>query len=109
MSEYPIKVKWHNDSKALNRFATRELEPLKGTPRNQRDITDKELKTIANAVMGRQKTNIVIKNKTEKELVVNQLERFVNGIAHPSYGAMWANKKISKSVNRKIKRIENYE
>lgn len=107
MTEYPIKVRWSNDSAALNKFLTREIQPLKGTPQDQRDITGSELETIATAVCDREKTNIVIHDEQERELVVAQLRSFTNGIGHPSFGGKWATRGMQQAVKRVISEIEN--
>lgn len=106
MVEYPLTVRWDNDSVALNKFVTRELEPLQGSPPDQRELTDDELETIAACVVDRHRTNIVVRSDRERTLVVDQLRTFANGIAHPARGAKWATPTLHDAVQRRIRKLE---
>jgi hypothetical protein len=102
---YPIKVRFTNDSATCGYFVTRELEPLSGTPEEKREKTNEELETISEAVVGRQKTNIVIEDGEERELVVDALETFRDGIASP-HGGEWAMPIHRKTINRVIEETD---
>lgn len=104
-SRYPIKVSFHNDLQTCYYFVTRELEPLYGTPAEKRALSDDELDTISQAVTGRQRTQIVIRNEEEYDLVTSQLKTFRDGIASPS-GAEWASSKHRKTINRVLTELE---
>ena len=106
MTDYPIKVEWYNENDIVVKFISREIQPLRGTPQSQRDISDEELDIISQAIWQRSKSYIVIENSRERELVLSQLQRFVNGIAHPSYGGEWASKQKAKAVYRAIEEIQ---
>jgi len=107
MTEYPVKVKWPNQSAAHAKFVTRELEPLYGTPEDQRELSDDELDTISEAVVAREKTNIVVENQIELELVVSALRNFVEGIGHPAYGGKWATDQMASAVQRRVDALQD--
>jgi len=109
-TDYPVKVRWRNDSKSLSRFLTRTLEPLEGEPEEMRDQWSlDELNTVAEAVAGRQKTNVVIQNEREHELVIDLLKQHAQGIGHPGHGGKWATNRTHRAVKRVIDELENYE
>lgn len=108
-TEYPIKVRWTNDSEALTKFLTREIEPLEGTyPEQRPNYSDEDLETVREAVCGRSKTYLVIEDNDERELVIGLLERHIEGIGHPDYGGTWANRNLSNAVKRRIEELKQY-
>jgi hypothetical protein len=92
-------VRFLNDSATCTYFVTRELEPRFGTPADKRELTTDELDTVSEAVVGRQRTNIVVRDDEERELVVGVLETFRDGIASP-HGGDWVKPAHRKTVNR---------
>lgn len=106
MTDYPLKIRWHNDGEALNKFLTREIGPLIETPEGQRDTPKEDLDLVAECVADRQKTNIVIENEREHRLVLEKLQSFAGGIGHPSYGGKWADRKLHNAVQRRINQLE---
>lgn len=104
-TKYPQKVRFRNSSDTHTKFVTREIEPLKGSPVEEIPYTEDELETIIQAVIAREKTNVVIASEREKKIVLEALERFRDGIAHPGTGAEWATANHRTALNRVIEGI----
>lgn len=108
MNEYPIKVRWSNDSASLNKFLTRQIEPAKGTPNDRQDFVP-EVPRLAAATVTRQKTNVVIETEEERDALLLMLRQFGGGIAHPASGGKWATKSQHDAIKRVISDIESAE
>jgi chromosome segregation ATPase len=106
---YPIQIRWSNTTDIVSKFSTRELEPLHGTPPEKREITDHELDTLAQVVLARSKEYVVVEDEAELEIVIDGLERFRDGIAHPSYGGTWATRQKANSVDRVLTALKTVQ
>jgi hypothetical protein len=105
-SQYPIKVTWRNDSEALTKVVTRELETRGHNP-DGNTFTPDEIETISMALVARQQSNVVIESANEARLVVKLLNEHVTGIGHPRWGATWATTTLANAVQRRIDMIED--
>jgi hypothetical protein len=103
-SQYPIKVTWRNDTQAMTYVVTRELELREDNPHG---FTPEEIDAITQALVARQKTNVVIETPEEARLVVKLLREHINGIAHPRNGCTWATPSGRRSIERRIEQIED--
>jgi len=65
-----------------------------------------EIDAITQALVARQKTNVVIETPEEARLVVRLLREHINGIAHPRNGCTWATPAGRRAVERRIEQIE---
>ena len=82
---------------------TRELELREDNPHG---FEPDEIDAITQALVARQKTNVVIKTPNEARLVVELLRAHINGIAHPRNGCTWATPAARRSIERRIEQIE---
>jgi hypothetical protein len=82
---------------------TRELELREDNPHG---FEPGEIDAITQALVARQKTNVVIKTPNEARLVVELLRAHINGIAHPRNGCTWATPAARRSIERRIEQIE---
>ena len=82
---------------------TRELELREDNPHG---FEPDEIDAITQALVARQKTNVVIKTPNEARLVVELLRAHINGIAHPRNGCTWATHAARRSIERRIEQIE---
>jgi len=103
-------INWDNRSETSSKCLSRHWEPLHADAqsRENTDATEyatEDLDLIYDCLWGRAKTNMVLKSKDEAMKVLMFLGDFVNGIGHPQYGGMWANKTTFNYVRNRMDKI----